>query len=117
MDSTDAPAPSSPVVELLVVPGCPHGEPYLPRLRQLVAAADAEVTVRVIEDEHRARVVGFVGSPTVRIDVDRDAGTTPALTCRLHRAPGGRAGATARPVGARCARPRGLRRGEVTEES
>ncbi len=86
---------SRPLVELLVVPGCPNGEPYLPRLRQLAASAGGVVRLRVVADEAQARAVGFTGSPTVRVDgvdVDPQAGGPAAMTCRLYRSSQGVSG-------------------------
>lgn len=79
-------------VELLHTEACPNAIAYLPRLRQLVAAAwvtDA-VRVRLIACPDEARREGFLGSPTVRVDgrdVEPAAGQRRdyGLSCRLYR--------------------------------
>lgn len=77
------------LVELLYVPGCPHYQPALSRLRQALQSQDLIVPIREIpvEDEAMARSLRFPGSPTIRInhrDVEPDGGTSPALACRLY---------------------------------
>lgn len=77
------------LVELLYVPGCPHYQPALSRLRQILQSQDVIVPIREIpvEDEAMARSLRFPGSPTIRInhqDVEPDGGTSPALACRLY---------------------------------
>ena len=88
-------AAPGPVVELLVVPGCPNGEPYLPELLRLVEPAGAQVRVRVVNNEDQARRWAFPGSPTVRVDgvdVDHDAALPVAMSCRLYRSADGVSG-------------------------
>jgi hypothetical protein len=77
------------LVELLYVPGCPHYEPALSRLRQVLQSQKLPVAIREIPvtDEAMARSLRFPGSPTIRInhqDVEPDGGTSPALACRLY---------------------------------
>jgi hypothetical protein len=57
-------------VELLYFDGCPSHERLLPRLRELVTAADpgAEVELRRIATIKEAKRERFLGSPTVRVD-------------------------------------------------
>ena len=88
-------AAPGPVVELLVVPGCPNGEPYLPELTRLVEPAGARVQVRVVENDDQARRWRFPGSPTVRVDgvdVEHDAALPVAMSCRLYRSTEGLSG-------------------------
>lgn len=81
---------------MLCTEGCPNAATYLPRLRELVAAAGEQepVRVRVVTDPDDAQRERFLGSPTIRIDgrdVDpaaerrRDFG----LSCRLYTGPDG----------------------------
>jgi hypothetical protein len=80
-------------VELFYVEGCPSHEAFLPRLRELLAQAGADVPLelRRLESDAAARRERFLGSPTLRvdgIDVDPGAGdrTDFGLTCRLYPA-------------------------------
>jgi hypothetical protein len=79
-------------VELLYFDGCPSHERLLPRLRELVTAADpsTEVELRRIETIEEAEREGFLGSPTVRIDgrdVDpvAEERTDFGMKCRLYK--------------------------------
>ena len=61
-------------VELLYFDGCPGHEALVPRLRELLSAADADLELRRIGSPEDAARERFLGSPTVRIngrDVDR----------------------------------------------
>lgn len=86
-------------VELLYTDGCPHSDGVLLRLRELVgrAGVDAEVKLRGVGSEQRARALRFLGSPTVRVDGrDVEPGADErddfGLGCRLYRTPKGLAG-------------------------
>jgi hypothetical protein len=78
-------------IELLYFDGCPNHEAFLPRLRELLARAGADVPVRerrVVSDAD-ARRERFLGSPTLRVDgVDADPGaggrSDYGLKCRLY---------------------------------
>jgi hypothetical protein len=79
-------------VELFYFDGCPSHERLLPRLRELVTAADpnAEVELRRIETIEEAERKGFLGSPTVRVDGrDVDPGAEEridfGMKCRLYK--------------------------------
>jgi hypothetical protein len=79
-------------VELLYFDGCPSHERLLPRLRELVTAADpgAEVELRRIATIKEAKRERFLGSPTVRVDGrDVDPGAEErsdfGMKCRLYR--------------------------------
>jgi hypothetical protein len=67
IDSADT---KSVTIELLYFDGCPNHELLLPRLRELLAAADISVAIdlRRVTDETQARRERFLGSPTVRVD-------------------------------------------------
>ncbi len=89
-------------VEMLHTEGCPNAAAYLPRLRQLVAAAGVSepVRVRLVTDPDEAQSERFLGSPTVRIN-DRDVDPTAdqrrdyGLSCRLYAGPDGLRGTPA----------------------
>jgi hypothetical protein len=79
-------------VELLYFDGCPSHERLLPRLRELVTAADpgAEVELRRIQTIEEAERERFLGSPSVRVDGrDVDPGAEErgdfGVKCRLYR--------------------------------
>jgi len=89
-------------VELLYFDGCPNHDVLLPRLRELLAAADAEgkIELRRIESADVVERERFLGSPTVRIngeDVDPGAAerTDFGLKCRLFATPEGLRGVPA----------------------
>jgi hypothetical protein len=77
-------------VELLYFDGCPNYRRLLPRLRDLGAAAGAEVQLRRVASVEAAERECFLGSPTVRVDgVDVDPAAVTrddfGLKCRLYR--------------------------------
>ncbi|MER7433777.1 alkylmercury lyase family protein [Pseudonocardia alni] len=83
-------------VEMLHTEGCPNATDYLPRLRQLAAAAGVTepVLVRLVADPEQAQRERFLGSPTIRIDGhDVDPGAAArrdyGLSCRLYTGPDG----------------------------
>jgi hypothetical protein len=88
------PRPSWPdpwrcTVEVLVVSGCPGTELAISRVRQATEALGIETNLRVItvDSDEQARLLGFVGSPTVRVegtDVEPDADRPVGLSCRLY---------------------------------
>jgi hypothetical protein len=83
-------------VEVLVVPGCPGTGLALARVREAAEALGVDTTLRVVmvEEASRARELGFVGSPTVRVggrDVEDVSELAVGLTCRLYGADRARA--------------------------
>lgn len=84
------PDPARCTVEVLVVPGCPGTELAVARVTQATDALGVETNLRfvTVEAAEQARSLGFVGSPTVRVDgedVEPGASTRPAsLSCRLY---------------------------------
>lgn len=78
---------------VLAVPGCPHAPVLEQRLAEALAAWPA-VTVRrqVIADVAEAERWRMHGSPTLLVngnDPFAEAGTGPAVACRLYRAENG----------------------------
>lgn len=76
-------------VELLFFEGCPGYEELLPRVRALVDGR-ADLELRPVESTDDAERVGFLGSPTLRVDgrdVDPGAAdrTDFGMKCRLYR--------------------------------
>jgi hypothetical protein len=83
-------------VELLYFDGCPNHEALLPHLRAMLRreGIETDVDLRRVETQEEAARVGFLGSPTVRVDGSdveaaaagrRDFG----LKCRLYQTPDG----------------------------
>jgi len=87
---------AGPVVELLYFDGCPNYEALLPELRGILQreGIETDIDLRHVETQEEAARVGFLGSPTVRVDGSdveaaaagrRDFG----LKCRLYQTPNG----------------------------
>lgn len=84
-------------VEVLVVPGCPGAQLTLSRVQAAAEALGVDTNLRVVtvDAESRAQELGFVGSPTVRVDghdVEDTSDRPVGLSCRLYgreRAPSG----------------------------
>ena len=86
-------------IEILYVTGCPNHTPAVGRVREALLREDvaAEMVEVEVKDANTARVVGFLGSPTIRIDgrdVEPAARVAQAfgLTCRTYVHHGHRAG-------------------------
>jgi hypothetical protein len=86
-------------VEILYIPGCPNHPPAVVRVRE--ALTQEHVTANVVEvainDMATARLVGFLGSPSIRVDgqdVEPSARSVRqhGLTCRTYANGGQRAG-------------------------
>ncbi|MFH1573923.1 MAG: arsenate reductase ArsC [Acidobacteriota bacterium] len=81
-------------VEVLTFDGCPHVSGALRVTREIAArlVPGSEVEdIRVENDEH-ARRLGFLGSPSIRVDGEDIEGRTSGpcgLSCRVYRSPGG----------------------------
>jgi len=84
-------------VEVLVVPGCPGTQLALARVQAAAEALGVDTNLRVVtvDEESRAKELGFCGSPTVRVggrDVEDVSELAIGLSCRLYgdeRAPSG----------------------------
>jgi hypothetical protein len=82
-------------VDVLVFDGCPNIETTLERARSAIAAANIEADLRLVRvaDEAEAHRLGFLGSPTVRVDgadVDPGAGARDdfGMQCRIYSVDG-----------------------------
>jgi hypothetical protein len=76
-------------VEVLVVPGCPGAQLTLARVHAAAEALGIDTNLRVVtvDEVQRAQELGFVGSPTVRVegrDVEDVEGRPIGLACRLY---------------------------------
>ena len=85
-------------VELLCLEGCPHGAIAAERLEQALRAVgrdDVPVTRILVETLEQAQELGFLGSPSIRVD-GWDPFTTGVehvgLACRVYPTPSGLAG-------------------------
>jgi hypothetical protein len=103
-------SPPSPDVELLRWKGCPSWPRALADLRAAMSEAglDAQaVRIRDVESDGEARRLGFVGSPTIRVDgrdvVPPGPDAQPALTCRLYTRRDGRPSPLPDPAAVRAA--------------
>lgn len=81
-----------PRVELLFFDDCPNHEALVPHVRALLQRRwpETQLQFRAVESEEDARRVGFLGSPTVRVDGrDVEPGAEGrddfGLKCRLYR--------------------------------
>lgn len=85
-------------LELLVTPGCPHQEPAATLLRTAlddVGLTTAQFATTVITTAEEATRLGFIGSPTIRVngrDLFAVPGVQPALACRIYSGPTGPTG-------------------------
>lgn len=76
-------------VEVLVVPGCPGAQLALARVQEAAESLGVHTNMRLltVERDQDAAALGFVGSPTVRVngaDVEDVAGRPVGLSCRLY---------------------------------
>lgn len=86
-------------IELLYFDGCPNHAAFMPQLRTLLdrAGVDEEVRLVRVESDDDARTVGFLGSPSLRVNGrDVEAGAEErsdfGLKCRLYQTSGGLSG-------------------------
>jgi len=86
-------------VEIFYFSGCPNHEPAVERVRDILQqeGTNADVVEVEVADAVKAQQVGFLGSPTIRVngqDVEHEARTlaTFGLTCRTYVAAGKRSG-------------------------
>ena len=85
-------------VEVLVVADCPNGSGAVTLVRQAlddVGLQRVPIRTRVVAGEQDAEELGFVGSPTIRIngtDPFESRGRAPGLACRVYVEHGVRSG-------------------------
>ncbi len=84
----------TPRIELLYFDGCPHAEPALARVREIAARLTPDTTVEPIRvtDPDQAETLGFLGSPSVRVDgrdIEGRDGAPPSFSCRVYPDSGG----------------------------
>ena len=95
---------AKPHVELLWWEGCPSTATALAELRAALVERDVDpesVRVREVTDDAGAAELGFVGSPTIRVDGEDlfPPGDDPVgLTCRIYRLADGRVSPTPDPA-------------------
>jgi hypothetical protein len=84
-------------VELLIWSGCPSHDEARTRLRAALDAlgrADEPVEETWVESDKLAQELGFVGSPTIRVDghdvIPVLPGAPAALSCRVYRTRAGK---------------------------
>jgi hypothetical protein len=94
-----------PVIELLWWEGCPSTPSALAELRAALAELGVDpdlVELREVSADGEARQLGFVGSPTIRVDGDDlfpPGDDEPAgLNCRVYHLRDGRVSPTPDPV-------------------
>ena len=76
-------------IEVLYIPGCPHHQPTVERVRNLLTSGSlaGEVCEVPVNTEGEAQLLGFPGSPTVRVngrDIEPNRIVAPMLACRLY---------------------------------
>lgn len=105
-----------PGIELLYWEGCPSHPQALAELRAALAdigRPDAPVALTRVESEDDAARLGFVGSPSIRVDgeeaVPPPPGEPTGLTCRVYRLADGRYSPTPDPAELRAALERLIR--------
>ncbi len=82
-------------VELFYTIDCPHWERARADLHRVLSEGAIETPIQLVQvgDQDDAEFLGFVGSPTVRVNgqdvVPPPAGSGPGIGCRLYRQPDG----------------------------
>jgi len=76
-------------IEVLYIPGCPHHQPTVERVRNVLASEllGEEVCEVPVTTEGEAQSLCFPGSPTVRVngrDIEPTRTVAPMLACRLY---------------------------------
>ena len=76
-------------VDVLVFEGCPHADAALSLVKRVVGRLEPEAPVRRVEIDtpEKAAEIGFLGSPSVRIngdDIERKRTSKGALCCRTY---------------------------------
>ena len=76
-------------IEVLYIPGCPHHQPTVKRVRKVLASESVADEVREVpvKTEVEAQSLEFPGSPTVRVngrDIEPNRTATAVFACRLY---------------------------------
>lgn len=76
-------------IEVLYIPGCPHHQPTVERVRNVLASESVvdEVCEVPVKTKGQAQSLEFPGSPTVRVngrDIEPSRTIAPVLACRLY---------------------------------
>jgi hypothetical protein len=86
-------------IEILYFAGCPNHQPAVARVQEILRqeTVSAELVEVEVKDAAAARIAGFLGSPTIRIDgrdIEPAARSSRAfgLGCRTYADNGNRAG-------------------------
>lgn len=86
-------------IEVLYFEGCPNHKPAVKRVQEILReeGIPADVLEVNVSDSRIARDIGFLGSPTVRVNgLDAEPGAMAAreyaIMCRTYAADGGREG-------------------------
>ncbi len=84
-------------VDLLVVANCLNEQVALSMIEMALTDLGTTATVRtiVIDSEDKARMHGFIGSPTIRVngkDCVASADSPTGVACRVYRTPNGLSG-------------------------
>jgi hypothetical protein len=90
-------------IEILYFEGCPNHHPAVERVQQILReeGISADVVEVNVTDSRIAHDIGFLGSPTVRVNgLDAEPNATAArecgMMCRTYAAGGGREGVPSR---------------------
>lgn len=86
-------------IEVLYFRGCPSHHAAVELVRNTVASlgVDADIVEVDVETDEQARQLGFIGSPSIRVDgvdiePDASADATVGRSCRLYETPDGPSG-------------------------
>jgi hypothetical protein len=96
---------AGPIIELLYWTGCPSHPQALSELRSVLAdmgRPETPVALTRVDTEDAAARLGFVGSPSIRVDgqeaLPPPEGEPTGLTCRVYRLADGRYSPTPDPA-------------------
>ncbi len=79
----------APEIEVLYFQGCPHAEPAISLVEEVAATLVPNATVKrhLVDSPDEATRVGFLGSPSVRVDgldIEGRDPATPSFSCRVY---------------------------------
>lgn len=85
-------------IRFLYFKGCPHSEPALRLLKEVLREMNIEEKIEIIEinSEEEAKKYNFLGSPTIQInglDIEKERrNDPPVLGCRMYKTKAGYSG-------------------------